>query len=328
MSESSRNSEAQRLEETRLLDVLKQATAQEQAGRLEDALKLYAQYKQEFVAFQEGKERTPLSPEHQKALAEIFGKDNKLEPIPMPSPETLTDEYFARMYPEKQTEEDKKLKLVSFRPDWWNQPADAAFLNKRDKKEKDTKVPTWGDLYIASMRTEATTFKGKTFLTESLQKPNYKDGAQAYGSVEGDDPTKDPLLPLIQEVFGEKQTNRFNLKWDDITTKLIPKLKEVVAKKFKDKDLTVPPFDIVCTPALVANRAMTEHRRENSSTTTGEWSSTPFFKEDGTDSGHRLLVGSAAHGGAAYVSYDHRGFAWVAYASRSCLADKILMSRI
>jgi hypothetical protein len=259
----------------------------------------------------EGMPRSPeasFSPEHLKAFAEVFGVRNKLEAIPMPSPETLTDEYIARMYPETQQEEEKAKGLIAFRPSWWAQAAPAEFIN--------TPGTTLGQLYVASMKAEARTYQGKTLFTESLQKPNYKDGTQAYGSVEGNNPSLDPLLPVIQEVFGKDQINRFNLTWDQVNNKLIPKVKEAIEKKWKEKKLPVPAFEVICTPALVANRAMRDVYPQNSSTTTGEWSSTPLLKEDGTDSGRRLVVGNAGGGGAAGVGNGGRGGAWVSLGFR------------
>ena len=55
---------------------------------------------------------------------------------------------------------------------------------------------------------------------------------------------------------------------------------------------------------------MTEQRPENSQTNTSEWTSTNLLKQDGTDSGNRLMVGSSGGGGAGCVGDYHRGRRW------------------
>ena len=82
------------------------------------------------------------------------------------------------------------------------------FRKRRRRKQSGREKATWGELYVASMRSEASQLQNTLLLTESIQKPNYIDGTQQYGSKEGLDDTLDPLLPIIHEVFGD-EANRF-----------------------------------------------------------------------------------------------------------------------
>ncbi len=245
-----------------------------------------------------------LTPEHVRALSEIFGRGN-LELLPTFSGEQLNDEYIDTMYPESQTEEDRARGLVSSHPSWWNEKADSAFATSTEEDR-----PTWGQLYVNSMRVEARVFQGKLVYTESIQKPTYVDGKQGYGTKEGRDKTKDALAPILQEVFGAEHDHRFSLTWDQINTELVPKVKEKIVAKFKEHGLAEVKFEVVCTPAVINNLQSTLNHPENSQTDTYEWGSTPLLKEDGTDSGHRLVVGRSDLGGAGYVSFDHRGNSW------------------
>jgi acyl-CoA-binding protein len=288
-------------EDTRLKGYLVEAKKLEQSGNQSAALKLYALYKQEFLIIKnKGKETSKTSPEYIEALSEVF-KGEALDEITMPKPEDLTDEYFAKMYPIKQREEDTSRGLVSYRPSWWNEAV--------NKDTVGPAVETWGQAYARSMESEAEQFKNSIILSESIQKPNYKDGSQQYGTKEGDDADADPLLPLIKEVFGEK-ANRFNLSWDEITTKLIPKVKEKIQDAFVGRHLSVPNFEVILTPTLISNRQMSEQRPENSQTNTCEWTSTILLKQDGTDSGNRLLSGYSEYGGAGFVLRIPRGDRW------------------
>ena len=289
-------------EDTKLKGYLYQAQARERAGDNIGAYELYALYKKEFIEIKKRRGETAgeISPEYMEALAEVF-KGEDLDKVSMPKPEELTDEYFDKMYPETQRAEDKDRGLVSYRPSWWNNAADKGIVGPAEE--------TWGQVYARSLKAEAERFGGKILVTESIQKPNYKDGSQQYGTVEGNDAAKDPLLPIIQEVFGEK-ANRFNLSWDDITTKLTPKVKEKIKAAFASKHLSVPNFEVILTPALASNRQMTEQRPKNCQTNTFEWTSTILLKQDGTDSGDRLLVGDSGHGGAGCVNGARRGDWW------------------
>ena len=302
-------------EDIRLKGYLVKAKELEQSGNQSAALKLYALYKQEFLIVKnKGKETSATSPEFAEALAEVF-KGEELDRVAMPKPEELTDEYFAKMYPATQRETDTARGLVSYRSNWWNQSANKDVVGPAEE--------TWGQAYERSMRAEAERFaEDSIIITESIQKPKYKDGSQQYGTKEGDDAGTDPLLPLIKEVFGEN-ANRFNLSWDDITEKLLPKVKEKIQDEFAGKHLSVQNFEVILTPAIISNRQMTDLRPENSQTNTSEWTSTIMLKQDGTDSGNRLVVGSSENGGAGCVNYDHRGSRWDGRGFRlSVVSDK------
>ena len=238
-----------------------------------------------------------LQPEHLLALNEIFGKD-KLEDVVLPKSEDLTDSYFDLMYPATQQEKDTAKGLVSYRPDFWSQKADASLVGSTGE--------TWGDVFVRSMKEEAKKFTGVALFTESIQKPIYTDSKQQYGTKAGADATKDPLLPLIREVFG-MDANRFSLSWDQINEKLIPAVTKAIQAKLRSTGKApLPNFEVILTPALASNLSMTLKHPENSQTNTYEWTSTPLLKQDGTDSGRRLVVGHSGLGGASYVGYDHR----------------------
>ena len=285
-------------ENTCLKGYLITAKAKETSGDIKAALELYTKYKQEFLAIKNrGKSMETLSPEYLEALSKVF-KGETLDNIPMPKPEELTEEYFDKMYPVTQREEDTARGLVSFRPSWWNNAADSSIVGSAKE--------TWWQAFVRSMKKEAEGFKKMSLFTESIQKPKHIDGSQQYGTKEGTDATQDPLLPIIQEVFGDK-ANRFNLTWDQITNKLLPKVKEKITVAFTSKGLSAPDFEVILTPALVSNQQMTNLRSENSQTTTWEWSSTPLLKQDNTDTGRRLFVGDSGLGGAGCVDDNPRG---------------------
>jgi hypothetical protein len=252
-----------------------------------------------------------FTPEHQKAMMEVFGENN-LEPIIMPSAEQITGDYLAMMYPEKQSHEDNKNGLTNKRGDWWAKTAESAFTIS-EKEEKDSKGKkkraTWGELYVDSMKGEANRWGGSLIFSESIQKPNYKEGSQQYGTAEGIEADKDPLIPLIQEIFGEN-ANRFNLSWDDIANKLLPKVKEKIQEVFESRDLAILNFEVILTPATINNLQTTLNHPENSQTNTYEWTSTVLLKQDGTDGGNRLLAGHSENVGAGYVVSGRRGNGW------------------
>jgi len=242
-----------------------------------------------------------LTEEHIKSLNEIFGENN-LEFTPVPSPETLDENYIKMMYPEKQTEKDKKRNLVSYRPSWFNEKSDESITKSKE---------TWGESYIRGMKEELKTFKDSTIFIESIQKPKYQDGTQQYGSKDGIDKTKDPLINIFQEVFGKDQ-NRFNHTHDDLTQKLISKLKERIIKNMKNKNLDINPenMKIILCPASLFNLQTTLNHPENSQTNTWEWTSTILKDKNNQDTGHRLFVGGSGDGGAAYAGNARRGSSW------------------
>jgi len=250
----------------------------------------------------ESGEGAEVPPECLEALKEIFSGET-MEAIAMPKPEELTPEYFDRWYPAAEREEDRDRGLISFRPYWWNILAPNAMVGDADE--------TWGEAFVRSMIAEAERLRGVTCFTESLQKPNHFDGgSQLYGTKEGREVAKDPLRPIIQEVFG-RDANRFNLTWNQIQTELIPKVEEIITTSLRSKGISsIPKFEVIITPALVGNRQMTECHPENSQTNTCEWSSTPLLKQDNSDSGYRLVVGGSGRGGASCVINGDRERIW------------------
>ncbi|GEM_PF-2642220 len=320
-------------QEVKLRSMLMAANEAEKAGDLQKALDLYEQYLRIFLAIIRGESTAEmpelselntrlkdrffalgipapelempvipdLKPEHIKALEGVFGSGN-LEPVVAPKKEDLTDQYFDIMYPREQTEKDTTAGLVSFRFSWWTEIADTSVVGPKEE--------TWGDAYVRSIIAAVGDLQGKVYFTESIEKPNYKDGRLFYGSKEGRDASKDPLLPIIREVFGE-DASRFNLTWDQIQTELVPKVREKIYPQLKATGIVpVPNFDVVITPAVISSLNTTLRHPENSETDTAEWSSTPLVKQDGSDSGSRLLVCDSNNGGASYVGDVHRDDSW------------------
>ncbi|MDO8584090.1 MAG: AAA family ATPase [bacterium] len=276
-------------------------------------------------------EATVLSAEHLKALDTIFGAGN-LERVEAIDPAELTDAYFDKMYPKEKRAEDEKRGLVSYRPSWWKDKADASIVGPREE--------TWGEAYVRSMRAEAESLAGTIIFAESIQKPNYTDGSQEYGSVTGE-AGRDWSKTIMKQCFGEG-VNRFNHSHDELTASFgsvgervayIAKRQEeytaknwgtysfaretlsspleltqrLIEKLFTDKGLPVPAFQVILEPALIFNHQTTELHPENSKTNTWERSSTILISQDGKDTGHRLRVGRAGNGGAGSVGRDDRG---------------------
>ncbi|MBU2508832.1 hypothetical protein KKE33_00405, partial [Patescibacteria group bacterium] len=247
-----------------------------------------------------------LTPEHIEVINEVFGQNTESTLIPKPEElHNLDDEYQRVMYPEKQQDSDTKKGLTSYRPDHFTQSA----------KETTKQEESWQEAYMRSMNEEMETLGGSLVLYETTQKPNYKEGKQHYGTKEGDEPSKDPLLHIFKQAFG-KDANRFNHSWDDIQDKLIPMVRNLIIKQFKDKNLPVPDFDVILAPATLFNLQTTLHNPENSGTSTYEWSSTPLTDKDQNDSGRRLRVGGSERGGSSGVGDDHRDSYWVSGGAR------------
>lgn len=267
----------------------------------------------------------PLPPdftkEHLEALNEIFGQGN-LEATVCPTLEQLTDQYFQMMYPETQRDEDTARGLKSYQPDWWNKTAGAGFSITDEEAERTNQTrATWVELYTKSIHTEVNTLQNTILLTETIQKPDYKNGTQHYGTKEGKDETKDKLLPIIRQIFGDT-ANRCNLTWDQFNQELIPKLKEEVLKKFQSKKLKLTNIEIIITPAIVSNLQTTLKHPSDSQTNTSDWSSTPLIDQYDKDSGHRLVVGDSGVGGAGYVDRVRRGLGWDGVGFRLSVALK------
>ena len=245
-----------------------------------------------------------LTPEHLQALTEIFGPKN-LQPLLLPTAPELQDldePYAQVMYPEKQQPADTAKKLTSFRPTWFNQPAEASY--------QTPEAQTWGQVYLRSMRAELTDLGGSLLLMETIQKPNYKNGSQRYGTSAGTEAGQDPLLPLFQSAFGPK-ANRFNHSWTELTETLLPLVKQKIIAIFNAKGLAPLDLEVILAPAPAFNLQTTLFHPENSQTNTWEWSSTIVLDKDDQDSERRLNVGHSESGGAANVDHGHRGNRWV-----------------
>jgi len=243
----------------------------------------------------------PLPPDFSTEHLAVFEKflGAHLEVSTVPEVENW-DEYFRMMYPEGKRPNDEQKGLVSYLPDWWKKVANTNIVGGPEK---------WGTSFIRSIKIDAEASKGQLFLTEAIQKPNYTNGKQQYGTKEGADDTQDYLLPIICEVLGDGK-NRFSNNWDQVNL-VAAKVKEKIVAELTAKRLFVPDFDVKITPAIISNLEMSLRHPENSTTTTSEWCSTPLLKQDNADSGYRLFVGRSGSGGAGCVRYAGRGSAWL-----------------
>ena len=229
---------------------------------------------------------TELSAEQLSIFLEIFGPKN-LEPVILPTAEQFNDQYVAALYSKAETADDKAHGLI----------------NHTNIDAQD----------IASIKATLTSLQEKTpgkntvLLQETVTKPNYTNGSQLYTIGDKD---ADPLLPLIKQVFATDEVpnpNRFGHSWDDLTQRLIPKIKEKLLARFKDQGLPAPTFDLILAPAVSFNLQTVLAHPENSKTNTWEWSADVRLDSRGKDSGSRLNVGRAGDGGAGRVGDDHRG---------------------
>jgi hypothetical protein len=199
----------------------------------------------------------------------------------------LNEAYVDMMFPTAQRPEDTANGLISSRPDWF----DATYIN--------------------SMREELKTIGGSFVLLDTAIKPKYKDGAQHYGTVEGNDSNADPLLPLFREAFATPEKpnpNRFSHSWDELQNKLIPLAKEKIKAGFASSGLPEVDFEVMLVPAILDNQEMTLNQPISSTTDTSEWTSTPKFNNDGTDTGLRLCAGNSEGGGAGFLYVLDRSY--------------------
>jgi hypothetical protein len=210
----------------------------------------------------------------------------------------LDEAYIDTMYPKEQKKTDKKAGLIAYRPDWW-----------KDQSNQDiTKTTeTWGQAYTRSMREELSALGGSLVLLDIAVKPNYKDGQQHYGTTKGNDPDKDPLLPLFREAFG-KDANRFSHSWDDLETKLIPLATQKITAKLNARGLKDISFTVMLVPATMDNLEMTLHQPESSTTDTWEWTGTKLLDGKNNDTGRLLNAGYSENGGAGYLDSVHRSY--------------------
>ena len=279
-----------------------------------------------------------ISPEQLAAINEFFGSGN-LEPLVLPTPEQFNTKYAEAMYPAAESADDEARGTTNHHPSWWKQAAEANYQITPDE--------TWGAVYVRSMQAELlklqTTSHGANpvILQESIQKPNYIDGKQSYGTIEGREFDKDPLIPILQKCFGigakrfghshdeltitfandaEKQSflaerqQEYTAKgWGDYTftrqtlESPLTLVQRQIKRVFKDKSLPALKFEVRLAPAISFNLQTVLDHPENSKINTWEWSADTILDKNSEDSGFRLNVGNSDVGGAGNVDSDHRG---------------------
>jgi hypothetical protein len=196
------------------------------------------------------------------------------------------------MYPKKQTKYDTKQGLISQRPDW--------FKNKAEISGFDFEKETYGEARFRSIEQEIEELNGTLILNETLNKPTFNNGEQEYSE-------NDWLKPILKEIFKDNpDPNRFSHTHDDWTNKIIPKVEELIKKTFQDKNLFIPNFKIILTPALIANLKTTLFQPQDSKTNIWEWYSTALKDINNKDTGQCLDGGDSDNGGAADVNHSSR----------------------
>jgi hypothetical protein len=212
--------------------------------------------------------------------------------------------YVQEMFPREQSEADTAAGITRERPSWWSQEGKVDVLTKdlktgKDIWKKETIAPTKGVAYLRSIAQELNTLQGVTILLDSARKPNYTDGTQPYGTLE----QPDPLQGLFAEVFRDKP-HRFSHTWDELNTQLLPALKTKILNNLKAKGITniqETDFAVTLTPFHTDQEFMVKNSKESSGTNCYDWTSTPLLKQNGEDTGHRLLSGLSDLGGVGYV---------------------------
>ena len=157
-----------------------------------------------------------------------------------------------------------------------------------------------GGAFTLAMRNQSFDLSNKVFLTEGIQKPNDIGGAQHYGTKDGLDETRDPLLPIIRQVFGVN-ANRFNLPLTEINTRLLPVIKDKLKEFFSERGFFPKNFEVIVTLALLSCISMTKFHPENSQTNTSEWTAKIMLEGPDRISSEFLIVGRSEEGGASYV---------------------------
>ncbi len=235
-----------------------------------------------------------LTKKHLNVLAEIFGENN-LVPQVMPSPQDLTDEYFEMMYPKHPIARDVDAGLISYRPEWWDQSKDLLGLGVNEGNNKDA--------YMRSFRFQAESLQGSLILTESILKPKFH--CEYYGSLDGRDPSLDILMVDFSKLL-LCEKNRFDMMYNEIEGSFLPYLQKKIMDEFLKKKLSIPPFEVIITPALCSNMFATFVDPRYSCNSTFEWTSTKLLLADGSDSGRIITVGNWNSGGAGFVHSLHR----------------------
>ena len=268
---------------------------------------------------------------HTEAVRELLGGTESWKPFEPPSandlgldhlldaseferlsqltPEEVTTEldklsYVQEHFPAVQSESDTARGLIRSRPSWWKD------VPSVDVDGKPIAV-TNGLAYLRSIAQEQNALKNSTILLDTATKPAHTDGSQHYGihrnpdgTLTGADGSLDPLLPLFQEVFGEN-ANRFNHTFDELTTQLLPALKEKLQALFTSKGLPSIDFDVILAPFHTDQQFMVNDSPESSATNTWEWTNTPLIDQHGAVSGRRLLAGLSVLGGSGFVLEGH-----------------------
>lgn len=246
-----------------------------------------------------------LTTEHLGALERFFGSD-KLKPILIPTLAELKnlDTPYTRVMYQGVCPGSDGLPLYNT----------SQFEDRAELEGFDFQNETWQEAYLRNMRREIQALNGSLVLVETIQKPNNIHGSQQYGTKEGTDSTKDPLLAIIHKTLG-KNANRFNHSWDDLQTKLIPKIKERIKKLFQDQGLSIPDFEVQLCPASIFNLETTLFNPQIPTTNTSEWTSTALMDAQNKDSGNHLSVGISSMGGASNIvaetqryGHAHMGF--------------------
>ncbi len=100
----------------------------------------------------------------------------------------------------------------------------------------------WKDEYISVISQEHEQLGGQILLYESIQKPDFQGGAQLYGSVDGREESKDPLLSFFMEAYSELKEsddpdvfmmvsqNRYTWSYELIEKYVLPKLQKEVER--------------------------------------------------------------------------------------------------
>ncbi len=143
------------------------------------------------------------------------------------------------------------------------------------------------------------------YVLDGRSKPSYQEGDQMYEN----DPLADALRELnrrglISQTNYDKSkqldpSSRFGLSPDDFEkSEVINALAEA---------LDIPPANLSLPPAILSNFLANLYHPEWGETDTSEWQKETY------GSGTRLVAGSSDHGGASYVSWHDRAYAYFGF---------------
>ncbi len=193
---------------------------------------------------------------------QFFGIDEPYVCLP-PKPEEINDAWFEKMFPnvdkDHQRDEDVKAGRLNFRPHICNIDLSVARKEyaviewfkkklKKNYKPKDCLVKTFMDDFVRAMKNEVTEMSDWEMVYSELAMP-----------IEQDDKRRglviDPINDYINEAFGENKT-RYFLGVDDVRLTLVQKIEDELIKKWKEQGLKIPPFRVMCTPAVITRQIM------------------------------------------------------------------------